>query len=136
MRNAQQEDAFIEAFIVSERRERYRFMLANTTRRRQFLDRLNHMLDFIPSLAQQIPGNLHNPAGVARLLNERGVQDSDAVYVFSDVKELDGQSLSMLQAVERVLEFDWGSVVCCAPGKLAYYRPEAPENGYILEKPA
>ena len=136
MRDAEQEEAFIGAFIVPERRERYRLLLASPRQRRKVLDRLNHRLDFIPSLAWQIPGGSHSLEGVVRLLNERGVKDSDAVYIFSDVGDLDCQCLPMLQAVEKALLAEWGSVVCCTPGRLAYYRPEAPESGYILEKSA
>jgi hypothetical protein len=79
---------------------------------------------------------LHNPDSVVWLLNECGVKDTDTVYVISSVKELDGQMLPMWQAVEQVLNSDFGSVVCTLDGRLAYYRPEAPECGCILEMPA
>lgn len=134
MRDAQQEDEFVRTFIVRERRERYRFLLANGKRRREILVRLNHSLDFIPSLARQIPGGQHNEEGVVALLNDRGVRDSDDVYVISDVPELDVQTLPMRQAVHQALDSEFGTVVCCLPGRLAYYRPESPESGYLLEK--
>lgn len=136
MRDAEQEDEFARTFIVPERRERYRLLLANPRRRSDILDRLSHNLDFIPSLARQIPGGQHNAEGVVGLLNDRGVRDSDPVYVISDGPDLDAQTLPMRQAVRLALDFDFGSVICCLPGRLAYYRPEAPENGYLLEKPA
>lgn len=134
MRDAEQEEAFVQAFIVPDRREWYRLMLANPRQRRKLLGRLNHNLDFAPSFARQIPGALHNVEGVVRLLNEYGIKDCDTVYIFSDVGDLDGQILPMRQAVEEALLAEWGSVVCCTPGRLAYYRPEAGESGYILEK--
>ena len=43
--------------------------------------------------------------------------------------------LPLHQEVEYVVEAQFGSVVCYMSGKLAYYRPEAPANGYILETP-
>ena len=135
MPDTEPENAFIEAFIVPERRERYKQMLANPKRRRDILDRLNHNLDYLPSLAQQITGSQHNTEGVARLLNERGVRDSDNVYLLSTLCELDGVTLPMRQAIEEVIQAGFGSVVCCAAGRLAYYRPEEPANGYLLEKP-
>lgn len=136
MHNTEREEAFVKAFIVPERRERYRLMLTNPKRRHKFLDSLNHMRDFTPLWVRQIPGGLHTPEGVIRLLNDRNIKNSDAVYSFSDVSELDGQSLPMQQALEQVLGFESGSVVCGLPGQLADYRPEAPENGAILKKPS
>jgi hypothetical protein len=133
MPDAEQENAFIETFLVPERRERYKQLLSNPKRRADILDRLNHNLDFLPSLAFSIPGGQHNAAGIARLLNERGIRDSDNVYIFPDVRELDGLWLPMRQAIEEVKQAGFGSVVCCVTGRLAYYRPEEPANGYILE---
>lgn len=135
MPEVEQENAFIETFILSERRERYRLLLANPKRRSEQLGRLNHALDYIASLAQEIPSNRHNVEDVARLLHKRGMKDSDIVYIFSDVRELDGLHLPLRQALEKVLDAGFGSVVCCIKGRLAYYRPEAPANGYVLEKP-
>src|SRR5436305_14796666 len=98
MRDAEQENAFVEAFIVPERRERYRYMLANPKKRHAFLDRLCHCLDFLPSLAHQISGGAHNVEGIARMLNDRGVKDIEVVYVFSSVSEIDAQSLPLPRA--------------------------------------
>jgi hypothetical protein len=134
MPDAQQENAFVEAFLLSECRERYKLFLANTRRRKKILDRLNHSLDYLPSLALPIPGGQHSAEGVARLLNKRGVKDTDKVYIFSDVRELDGVYLPMRQALEAVLLADSGSIVCCKAGRLAYYRPEAPATGCLLVK--
>jgi len=134
MPNAEQEEKFIEAFILPERRDRYKQLLANKKRRYDFLDRLNHGLDFIPSLAHRIPSNQHSIDGVAKLLHQRGMRDTDIVYIFSDVSDLDSLFLPLHEALEKVLDSGFGSVVSCMVGQLAYYRPEAPANGYILEK--
>ena len=129
------EDAFIDTFILPAKRDRYKQLLANPRRRSEFLDRLNHNLDFIPALAQQIPGSQHFAEGVVRLLCKRGMETADTVYIISDSRELDGLSLSLQQAVEQVMAAGSGSIVCCLAGRLAYYRPEEPANGYVLEKP-
>ncbi len=136
MPDAAQENAFIEAFVLPQRRDCYRQMLADPRRRHEFLDRLNHNLDFIPALAQPIPGNERSAEGVVRLLCARGMKPGDPVYILSTLRELDGAALPSQQAVEAVLQAEFGSIVCCAAGRLAYYRPEAPASGCILEKPA
>src|SRR5689334_7899130 len=109
MRDAEQENAFIGAFIVPERRARYRQLLADPRKRGAFLDRLNHALDFIPSRSRPIPGGQHSAEGVARLLSDRGMKDTDVVYVFSDVGELDGRRLPLRRALEEVIGDDFGS---------------------------
>ena len=82
------EDAFIDTFILPAKRDRYKQLLANPRRRSEFLDRLNHNLDFIPALAQQIPGSQHFAEGVVRLLCKRGMETADTVYIISDSREL------------------------------------------------
>lgn len=134
MPNAQLEASFVEEFIQAERRDRYRLLLGSPKRRKEILDRLNHNLDYISSFAHAIAGSLHFPDQVRRLLNERGVRDTDPVYIISNSIDLDAQTLPMREAVERVLQYYFGSVVCCAEGKVAYYRPEAPANGRLLER--
>ena len=39
---AEHESAFVQAFVLRERRERYRALLSNPKKRSVFLDRLNH----------------------------------------------------------------------------------------------
>src|SRR5262249_11400289 len=133
MRDTEQEEAFVKAFIVPARRERYLLKLANSKLRGRFLNRLSHNLDVNWSLASWVPRGLHYSGGVARLLNERGVKDSDPVYVISNVSEIDEQHLAMRLAVEEILQLDFNAVICCVPGVLAYYQPEDAEIGYILE---
>jgi hypothetical protein len=134
MPDSHHEHSFVEAFIVPERRDRYKLLLANPKRRRAFLNRLNHNLDFIPSLAQLIPGNQHSVEGVAKLLRQRGMRSNDIVYVFSDMRDIDGLLLPLREALEKVIDGEFGSVVSCMAGQLAYYRPEVPASGCILEK--
>ena len=134
MPDTERENRFIEAFILPERRGRYKQLLASSKRRSDFLDRLNHALDFIPQLAYPIPGSQHSVEGVAKLLHQRGMQGTDIVYLFSDVREIDGLFLPLREALEQVFDAGFGSVVSCVAGQLAYYRPEAPASGYILEK--
>ena len=135
MPDTAQENAFVETFVLSERRERYMQLLANPKRRKAFLDRLNHNLDYLPNLARKIPGNQHSVEGILRLLNECGMKPADTVYVFSSMSAVDGLHLPLRQALEEVLQGGFGSVVCCVVGKLAYYRPEEAASGYILETP-
>lgn len=135
MRDAERENRFVDTFVAPARRDRYRLLLANKKKRREILDRLNHWFEFIPSFATEIPSGQHSAKGVLNLLRQRGLKDTDMVYILSDIGALDTMHLPLHQAIERVKEAQFASVVCCVSGKLAYYRPEAPANGYILETP-
>lgn len=54
----EQEAAFVKAFIVKEKQERYLQLLASPKRRREILDRFNHNLDFDPKYAAIVPKEL------------------------------------------------------------------------------
>jgi hypothetical protein len=138
MPDLEQETAFVEAFIVPQKRERYKTLLANPKKRQDILERLNHVLDFIPALAQEVsPLRFRNP-GVAALLTQQGANATQNVYIFSDVPELDGITLPLPEALDLVHEQMFGSIICCVVGLLAYYKPEdfGGYRGYILAKPA
>ena len=49
------EVAFVTAFIIPERRERYLSLLGNPKRRSKLLNRLNHAQDIDFSLARPVP---------------------------------------------------------------------------------
>jgi len=89
----------------------------------------------MPSAAQAIPGSQHSLDGVARLLRQRGVRDTDPVYVISDTRDLDGTLAPALVALASVFAAGFGSVVDCIEGELAYYHPEEPGDGILLALP-
>jgi hypothetical protein len=135
MRDAARENMLVDTFVAPPRRDRYRLLLANKNKRGEILDRINHWFDFMPSLASAIPHGQHSTEGVLNLLRRRGLKDMDMVYIISDIRDLDTVHLPLHRAIEKVLDAEFASVVCCVSGRLAYYRPEAPANGYILEIP-
>ena len=137
MPDVEQESAFVDAFIVPAKRERYKTLLANPKKRQDILDRFNHTLDFIPALAEEVRHpQLHQP-GLVALLTQRGVKATQNVYIFSDVREIDGIYLPLPEALDAVHQQMFGSIVCCIAGMLAYYKPEdyGGYRGYILAKP-
>jgi hypothetical protein len=135
MRDAERENTLIDTFITPLRRERYRLLLANKRKRHEILDRLNHWFEFVPAFATEVAGGEHTVEGVLSLLRRRGMQDTDPVYILSDIRALDTLHLPLREALKDVLEAQFASIVCCVAGRLAYYRPEAPAKGYLLEAP-
>ncbi len=126
------EVAFVMAFIIRERRERYLSMLGNPKRRRKILDRLNHSQDIDFSLARQVPPACSGDS-LAVLLKRLGA--GDTCHVIADSSEMDGHTLPLREALWRATFHGFGVVLSCLPGRLCFYKPESPTPGFILERP-
>jgi hypothetical protein len=123
------EVAFINTFVARDHRERYLMKLKKPEHRRKFLDVLNHSLLYIDALATPMPRL--GKTDVETLLRERGA--GDLCHIISAVPELDGLELPLREALDRVHRVFPGSVICCLPGRLAYYKAEDSDS-IILEK--
>lgn len=126
------EQAFADAFVHREKRARYRQFLANPKRRRQVLDRLNHGMDIDRSWAIRIMPADRSAAAVARLLRKKG--SGPICHVIADGLEIDGQDVLLSEALAQVEAHDFGVVLSCIPGQLAFYKEEAPGEWFVLER--
>ncbi len=125
-----QEAAFVKAFIVKDKQERYLQLLASPKRRREILDRFNHNLDFDPKYASVVPKELWTVDQLAHLLKARGA--GETCHVIADSLDCDDQDLPLRDALAEVIAHDFGSVLCCVPGQLALYKAEAIEQAWYL----
>ncbi len=66
------------------------------------------------------------------MLKSKGA--GETCHIISDIIELDGLDLPLRDALEEIESYILGSILCCVPGRLAYYKPEDPGTRYILEK--
>ena len=122
------EEATIRAFIVRSRRPRWLESLASAERRPKFLDGLNHCRD----LDERYACPLASSAEVLAMLTARGAPKT--CYVLSDSAELDGKELPLAEALAEAEVHGWGTIVCCLPGRLAYYFDECGERRLLLER--
>ena len=127
--NAEQEQAFVRAFIHPDRQERYLQLLANPKRRDKALGLMYHTLDIVS--ARQIANRDNHPEPVERLLRQKGA--GGTCYLISPEPELDQQEMPLREALHRLMTEDGVAVACCVPGRLAYYKAEG--EAYILERP-
>ena len=128
-----QEAAFVKAFIVKDKQERYLQLLASPKRRREILDRFNHNLDFDPKQAALVPKELRTTEKLAHLLKARGT--GATCHIIADSLDADGQDLPLREALAEVLAHDFGSVLCCLSGRLAFYKAESIEQAwYVFER--
>jgi hypothetical protein len=124
-----EEEIFVLAFIVPNKRDRYLQMLANPSKRKKILGLLHHNLDTIASLTTRIENRDHTPKAVEKILRQKGARQT--CYLISPEQELDRQEIPLQEAIEILVAHDSTAVACCVPGRLAYYKAETQQ--YILE---
>jgi hypothetical protein len=126
------EAAFVKTFIASEKQARWAQFLSNPKRRKEILNQLNHNLPYIPALAIEVPGKQDFPAELEKLLKTKGA--GPTCHVIVDGLKIDGRELPLTEALNEVCLHEFGAVLSCIPGRLAYYKPESPSRGVILER--
>lgn len=126
------EEAFVKAFLTSEKRARFLQFLANPRRRKEILDKLNHDLPYMREFASTVPGHQDFPEELEKLLKAKGA--GPTCHVIADGLKADGRELPLREALNLVCLHPFGAVLSCVPGQLAYYKPEAPEAGILLER--
>ena len=126
------EEAFAKAFLPSEKRARFIQYLANPKRRKEMLARLNHQLPYLEAHATELPGALDFPEALETLLRGKGA--GDTCHVTADGLKADGRVLPLREALHLVCLHPFGAILSCIPGRLAYYKPEAPAPGILLER--
>ena len=126
-----EEEAFVRAFIVPHKQERYLAMLANPKKRSKILRLLYHKLDTISAKTFAIAGRDHNHVSVVDVLRRKGA--GTLCYLISPERELDQQEMPLEKVIDQLISQDSTAIVCCMPGRLAYYKAEL--NQSILESP-
>jgi hypothetical protein len=124
------EEAFVQAFILPDKRSRYLSMLGSRKRRGGFLDRINHSLDYDSAFAVPIPPAEQTAAAIEALLRKRGAPDE--CHVISSKSDWDAQDIRLREAIDLILGYGIGTVLCCVPGRLAYYESEDMRRRLIL----
>ncbi len=127
------EVAFVQAFLASPKRARWAQFLASPKRRWEILGRLGRHLPYLPELATEVPETQDFPTELEKLLRARGA--GDTCHMIVDGLKLDGREVPLSQALHEICMHPSGAVLSCLPGRLAYYRPAAPNAGVILERP-
>jgi hypothetical protein len=122
MNASDQEIAFIDAFVVKERRERLHCLVVNPHRRKQFVQELAHFRWLDQRHAKKLAPSAQNPEDIARLLRQKGAPD--ICFLVSEDSALDRKQLPLLAALEEVVGNGMGTLISCIPGKLAYFENE------------
>jgi hypothetical protein len=126
------EQAFVRAFVVADKQERYLAKLGSKRHREEFLSRLHHSLDYEPKLATRVPPAKQSSSGILELLRNLGAP-SQCYAIAADVT-LDGRELPLKDALDAVVGMGSGVVLCCVPGVLAYYESEETNSRFVLSR--
>ena len=126
-----EEGAFVRAFIVPDKQDRYLTLLANPKKRSKITGQLYHHLDILPGKTFALENHDHNSDFVERLLRQKGA--GAKCYLISPEQEFDQREMPLREALETLISQDSVAVACCVSGRLAYYKAELKQ--YILEAP-
>jgi hypothetical protein len=121
----------INTFILATKRERYAGFVSSPKNRKKFVRELYHFTDFDPDAIVHMPSKFETIEGILNELRARGANET--CYVISVDNDLDGMTLSLSDAFQRVFAYVEGTIISCGP-KLAYYEGEAPNNRFILHR--
>lgn len=127
-----EEEAFIRAFVVPEKRVRFATFVASPKRRRDFTRTLAHFLDRDRRWMTVIPPDQQTCRAISSLLRANGA--GDTCFVISENSDFDGRSLPLDEALELVVDTNSGSILSCVPGRLAYYEGEEPTDRCIFAR--
>ncbi len=125
------EEAFAKAFLPSEKRARFIQNLADPKKRPDMLAQLDSKLPCLPRYATVLPGEQDFPGELEKLLKARGA--GPTCYVIAHGLKADRRELPLREALDLVCMHELGAILSCLPGRLAYYKPEAPRPGILLE---
>lgn len=124
------EQAFVEAFINSERRERFLAVLADPRRRDIFHRQLHHpKANFLlTQYAEPIVPSQHYTQFLVPKLRPLGAPHQ--CWVFGNY--IDGQEMQLERALDELIGQRSGTIISCLPGKLALLESE--DGRVILRK--
>jgi hypothetical protein len=125
------EEATIGAFVMREKQKLFLSFIASPGSRRKFTAELANFRWFDRRFVTSVPwqGNpglslfgqqLSGINNLSSQLQSKGAKDT--CWVMSGNPQIDGQEMGLNAALEYAINSDAGTLLCCVPGKLAYYK--------------
>jgi hypothetical protein len=122
------EEAFVKAFVVPDRQERFLGFLGDSKKRRRLITEFDHLRSRLldPRFMIPLQGSQSLPPNVFATLRKIGAPEK----CWAMGGRFDGQEKQLLEALRDSGD---GFVLSCIPGKLAYMKTE--DDEYILKRP-
>ena len=116
------EEALVNAFIISTKKARYKYFLSRPRLRKRFTSELGHFKGLDLRFVVPIPPSQHHPAEILTILKSKGA--GTLCRVISENWDIDGHEVDLLDALEITVGRQMGTFLSCVPGKLAYFEDE------------
>jgi hypothetical protein len=128
------EQETVRAFIMKDRQDRCAYLLGHPKHRHKFTDELAHFKWLDDRFAHPVPpSTAHTAAELVSLLRRKGA--GPTVWVISDDSVIDGQEVMLDKATIHVWGTGVGAILCCVPGKLAFFAGEEMKSERLLMRP-
>jgi hypothetical protein len=127
---AHSEADWLGNFLLRSKRERYLGFLLSPKRRQKFIDILYHFDDFEPSCVRAVPSSRSRPEDIEHEL--KSLKAPQECYLVSTNRMWDQRTMPLDRVLKEVGDGSNGTIVCCIPGRLAYFVAEGPHHRYIL----
>jgi hypothetical protein len=114
--------AFIDTFVVRQKRARYSGLVVSPRLRPKFLYALRSFGDFDPRLKVRLSVREDSSRGHIEELRRRGA--GPTCYLISTWAQLDGATMPLEAAITEVHALRDGTAVICPSTHLAYYEGE------------
>ncbi len=115
----EEEVAFINSFIIDDKKQRYLKFIEKQKHRDKFLNEFYHRLAIRYSLCTEILNKDKNSVNLIDVLKRKGSRSR--VYVMSPYSDLDQKWTELEEIIEEVCKTGKEVVICCTLGELAYY---------------
>ena len=124
------EAAFVESFIIKSRRERALELLASSKNRHKFTSKFDHHGRdyFNHDCIRSIEPRQQHPPNIADILRAMGAPETCHVIGGGH----DSEDMELLAALKQIVGYGTGTVLCCVPGKLAYFEGEIRERFLLV----
>ncbi len=120
--------AFVDAFVLLSKREKYLRYLRRERDFPLFLQELDHLRFLDMRFVEELPPAIQDVDRIEQLLRRHGAP-SECVVVSSCKSECGTRGLR--DALIDVVGATSGAIISCVPGRLAYYESESPQDRHI-----
>jgi len=127
-----EEFALIEPLLRSDRRPRWSGLLQTSKGRRKFINALSDFKDFEPRIFSQIPREGQSAESIESTMCRKGASGDSRCAILSENSALDGQQMSLHEALGAAVGTCMGTLIVCTECRLAYYEGELAGNRAVL----
>jgi hypothetical protein len=78
----------------------------------------------------RIASSSQRPANIESILRSKGAPED--CFTMSEIGSIDARILPLADALQKIVDYQMGTILCCIPGRLAYFENE--DDRFIFER--